>query len=246
MEMRSLTKSNGIIGTVVLGVALSGCNLTGIDNYDAPNAMLSGTVHFNGAPINLRSGGVELELWEPAFELRTKIPIYVDQTGAFSAMVFNGDYRLNTINNNGPWLNRTDTLSVQVRGNTQVDVPVQPYYVVQNPQVTYDAGAGAGGSVTASFQVGTVNASRQVEWVGLYVGTTAFVDRINRLVQLERTQAQLPADWATNPVSLTVALPANIRVTPSPEPRTHVFVRVGIKSAGLAEMIFSPLIKLAI
>ena len=247
MEMRSITQLTGTIGTVCLGLALTGCEaLTGIDNYDAPGSELSGQILHNGVPVQLRTGGVELELWEPAFGSREKIPIYVGQDGTFSAIVFDGDYRLNTIANNGPWLNRTDTLEISVRGDTQVDVTVQPYYVVQNPQITYNASGGPGGSVTATFNVSTVNPGRALEFVGLYVGTTSFVDRINRLVQLERPRAQLPTDWMTAPISLTVALPENVRVTQSPDPREHVFVRVGVKSTGLAEMIFSPLVKLPI
>ncbi len=245
--MRFLTRSTGTIGMVLLAITVAACGgLTEIDNYDAPNSMLSGHVMYNGSPVSLRTGGVQLELWEPAYENRDKIPIYVNQDGSFSALVFDGDYRLNTIDNNGPWVNRTDTIDVHVRGNTVVDVAVQPYYVVQDPQITYDSSDGPEGSVTASFRIANPNPGRDLEYVGLYVGTTAFVDRINRVAQLEVPRAQLPANWMTDPVTLNVKLPDNIRVTPSPAPREHVHVRVGIKVVGLAEMIFSPLVKLSI
>lgn len=233
-------------GAAILGMSLSACGLLDIDNYDAPSSMLSGTLLYDGQPVPVRTGGVELELWEPGWELNQKIPVYVAQNGTYSAMLFDGDYRLNTIANNGPWVNRTDTITIQVRGNTQVDVPVRPYYMVRNPQVTYDQNTGAGGTVNATFQIETVDGSRQLEWAALYVATTSLVDRTNRVVQLERPRAQLPANWETVPVTLSVALPANIRQTPSPQPRERVFVRIGIKSVGLAEMIFSPLIELGI
>jgi len=243
MAMKSF---NAWAGAAILGMTLSGCGLLEIDNYDAPTSLLSGTLLFEGQPVPVRSGGVELELWEPGWELNQKIPVYVAQNGTFSAMLFDGDYRLNTIANNGPWVNRTDTITIQVRGNTQVDIPVRPYYVIRNPQVTYDRNTGAGGTVNATFQIETIDGSRQLEWAAIYVATTSLVDRTNRVVQLERPRAQLPTNWATAPVTLSVALPANIRDTPSPVPRERVYVRLGIKSVGLAEMYFSPLIELGI
>jgi hypothetical protein len=48
------------------------------------------------------------------------------------------------------------------------------------------------------------------------------------------------------PITLGVNLPTGIRLRPSPEPRTHVYVRVGIKVTGIGEMIFSPVEKVAI
>jgi len=243
MAMKSFT---AWAGAAILGMTLSGCGLLEIDNYDAPSSLLSGRVHFDGQPVGLRTGGVELELWEPGWDLNQKINVYIAQDGSFSAMLFDGSYRINTIANNGPWVNRTDTITFDVRGNTQVDVPVRPHYVIRNHQVTYDRNAGAGGTVNATFQIDQIDGTRLLEWAAIYVATTSFVDRTNRVVQLERTRAQLPTNWATAPVTLSVALPANIRDTPSPVPRERVYVRLGIKSVGLAEMYFSPLIELGI
>ena len=125
-------------------------------------------------PVQLRTRGVELELWQPGFELNEKIPVYVAQDGTFSATVFDGEYRLNTIPNNGPWMNSSDTLDITVQGEAVVDIPVRPYFVVRDPQITHDPSAGgAGGTVRANFRVETVNTGRQVEWVGLYVGAYA-------------------------------------------------------------------------
>lgn len=242
--MKSITAWTG---AALLGMSLSGCtSLLDIDNYDAPSSMLSGRILFEGEPVAVRTGGVELELWQPEFELNTKIPVYVSQDGRFSAVLFDGDYRLNTISNNGPWVNNNDTILISVRGDTEVDIPVTPYFVVRNPQVTYDPNSGAGGTVNATFQISRIDAGRNLEFAGLYVATTSFVDRTNRVVQVERSRAQLPATWETAPVSLSIALPANIHVTPSPAPREKVYVRIGLKSVGLAEMIFSPLIEVEI
>jgi hypothetical protein len=74
--------------------------------------------------------------------------------------------------------------------------------------------------------------------VGLYVATTQFVDRINQSVRIERPRSQISSLAA--PITLNVALPANIHVTPSPERRDHVFLRIGVKTVGVAELLFSP------
>jgi hypothetical protein len=243
MAMKSF---NAWAGAAILGMTLSGCGLLEIDNYDAPTSLLSGTLLFEGQPVGVRTGGVELELWEPGWELNQKINVYVSQDGNFSAMLFDGDYKLNAIANSGPWVNTTDTINIQVRGNTQVNLPVRPFFVVRNPVVTYDPNTGAGGTINATFQIAEIEPGRVLEWAGLYVATTSFVDRTNRLVQLERTRAQLPATWPTAPVTLSLALPANVRDTPSPTPRERVYVRVGVKTTGFAEMIFSPLIEVGI
>jgi hypothetical protein len=245
----------------ILGIALaptillSGCdNIFGLDNYDEPDSMLSGRVVYDGQPVNVRTGGIELELWQPGFDLLTKIPVYVSQEGHYSAALFAGSYKLNAIRNQGPWLLTDDTVRVEVRGNTTADFPVTPFYLVANPTFNYVAASGVGadtvGNVRATFNIQTVvpeghDQYRQLEAVELYVAKTQFVDRTNREVQVNVARANLPAGWQTGtPVTLNVALPPRIRQTPSPAPRTHVQARVGIKVVGITEMIFSPVVEI--
>src|SRR5690606_36045642 len=100
MKLRALS---GI--ALVPTILLAGCdNIFGLDNYDEPDSMLSGRVVYNGQPVNVRTGGIELELWEPGFELETKIPVYVSQEGEYSAALFAGNYKLNAIRGQGPWV----------------------------------------------------------------------------------------------------------------------------------------------
>jgi hypothetical protein len=244
-----------IIGALLAPVLLAGCdNIFGLDNYAEPNAMLSGEVVFEGQAVGVRSNGVQLELWQPGpeFELNTKIPVYVDQNGSFSASVFNGDYELNLLPGNGPWLNNPTRIPVQVRGNTTVQVPVTPYYTIRSPAVTLNTGVNAPvGAIQGTFQIGQIDTSRNLEFVGMYVGTTAIVDRANGLsipnAQRERTLAALGGVANLgNPVTISVNLPAGIHLTPSPARRDHVFVRFGVKTVGVAELMFSPIFKVAI
>ena len=127
-----MKRSFSILASLALAASLAACEFGVFDNYDEPNALLTGRVVYQGSPVGVRSNGVQLELWQPGYDLNQKIPIYVDQDGSFSAMVFDGEYKLNLLAGNGPWVDIRDTLQVQVQGQTQVDVPVVPYYTIEN------------------------------------------------------------------------------------------------------------------
>src|SRR6476469_9520926 len=102
------------------------------DNKDAPQSTITGRVVYNGQPLQVKSNAVQLELWQNGYQLFTKIPVYVNQDGTFSAKVFDGTYKLTRLKGNGPWQDQTDTILVQVKNSTAVDVPVTPYFTVSN------------------------------------------------------------------------------------------------------------------
>jgi hypothetical protein len=225
--VNTVNRSSSILASLALAAAMAACEFGVFDNYDEPNALLSGRVVYQGTPVGVRSNGVQLELWQPSYELNQKIPIYVDQDGSFSAMVFDGDYKLNLLPGNGPWVDTRDTLQVQVRGQAQVDVPVVPYYTIGNASIAHSAG-----SVTANFDVGSVDDSRELDYVGLYVSTTNFVDRSNMTVGVERQRADIPT--LDDPISLSVDLTDELRE------RSDVYARIGVKTAGVDELLFTP------
>ncbi len=215
------------IGLLLL-FANSSCEL---DNYEPPSSTLSGTLVYNGDPVGLRSGGVQLELWQSGFALNTKIPVNVSQDGEFSASLFDGTYKLTFLAGNGPWVVSTDTIVVDVKGSTSVTVPVEPYYVVRNASIT-----GGGSQVSSTFNVEQINGSRALQWVGLYVGTTSILDNINN-----RLRVELPAESITSldePINIAVNLTAELSA------RSYVFARIGVKTSGVNEMLFSPVFKI--
>ena len=226
-----MKRSFSILASLALAASLAACEFGVFDNYDEPNALLTGRVVYQGSPVGVRSNGVQLELWQPGYDLNQKIPIYVDQDGSFSAMVFDGEYKLNLLAGNGPWVDIRDTLQVQVQGQTQVDVPVVPYYTIENPSISHAAGV-----VTTSFEVGSVDTSRELEYVGLYVSTTHFVDRSNMAVRTERDRADLTS--LDDPVSLSVELTDDL------QERADIYVRVGLKTEGVDELLFTPVQKI--
>lgn len=207
----------------VAAASITGCKK---DNYEAPASTLKGQVVYQDQPISLRSNGVQLELWQPGFELSTKIPIYVAQDGTFSASVFDGKYKLVRLLGNGPWINNTDTVDVNVNGATEVKVEVMPYFMIKNANM-----AQSGTNLTASFSLQQINNSLPLDGVTLYLGTTTIVDQVNNVATAVKPASQITD--LTQPITLTVAIP------PSLSAKGYLYARIGAKTAGVAELIYT-------
>jgi hypothetical protein len=213
-----------------LGLLAAGCKK---DNYSPPESQLTGRVLFQNEPVGVRGqGGVQLELWQRGEAFRNKISVSVTQDGTYSATLFDGDYKLTRLRDNGPWQNNTDSIDVQVRGNTVVDVPVQPYYVVRN--ATF---AKSGTAITASGLVSQAAAGRTVEAVTLFVNNTQFVDTNNSLVG-STTKSGTDLNNLTQPLTFSLALPSTAR--------NAVYARIGVKTQGVNELFYSPVQKITL
>ena len=203
------------------------------DNYDPPQSQLTGKVVFQGQSVGVRSNGVQLELWQPGFQLYTKIPVYVAQDGTFSAMLFDGDYKLTRLKGNGPWADNTDTIIVQVRGATAVDVPVDAYFIIKAETIQK-----SGSNITTTFSLQRGNTSKNLEDVRLYLGRTNIIDPNNNDAVVTKAASAI-AD-ITQPITLSVAIPASLAGN------DYVFARVGVKTAGVSELAFSIPLKIAL
>ncbi|KQS27760.1 DUF3823 domain-containing protein [Dyadobacter sp. Leaf189] len=203
-------------------VALSSCEK---DNRAEPKSELKGRIVYEGAPVGVRSNGVQLEIWQRGYQLFTKIPVYVNQDGTFSASLFDGNYKLVRLRGNGPWVDNTDTIDVELRGTKELDVPVKPYFVFQND--VYSKGEG---KVSATFNLKQVDNSRTLERVNLYVGTTTIVDPNNNAVNVQEIAANITD--LSKPITLTATL------SPTLAKREYVYARIGVKTSGVGEMLF--------
>jgi hypothetical protein len=215
--------------TLVLALAsLAGCKY---DNQEPPKSFITGQVVYNGQPVGVRSNNVRLELWQPGYALFQKVDIHVAQDGSFSANVFDGDYKITRLRGNGPWADQTDTIDVQLRGNATVEVPVTPYFVIKNPDLKKN-----GSAIEATFTVEQVHTSGNLEAVHLYLGNTVIVDQNNNT-----GSARLAAGAVdlSQPVTLSAAIPA-----PTGGARSYVYARIGVKTAGVAEQIYSTPVKI--
>jgi len=202
------------------------------DNYDAPESMLTGKVVYEGQAIGVRTNEVQLELWQHGYELFTKIPVYVAPDGTFSARLFDGNYKLTMLVGSGPWLTRTDSIDVKVQGNTIVDFPVTPYSFVRSANYQRN-----GSTITATANVQSVSQVNALESVNFYIFSTALVDNVNKTAE-----AIVPAASITNlsGVTTNIAIPATLSSLDA------VYVRVGVKTAGVAALAFSPAERIAL
>lgn len=209
------------------------------DNYDAPSSALKGRLLYNSEEIGLEYDRVFLELYQPGFGKKGAIAASFAQDGSYSALLFDGNYKLIIPNGQGPfqWNQHTtgvnDTLSVAVNGSQTLDLQVIPYYLIRN--AVYKA---SGTELTATFradQIITGNAAKNIERINLYVNKTQFVSGSDQIANTE-----LSGNAITDPaaLSLKVTVPA---IVPA---QNYVFVRIGIKIEGIEDMIFSPLQKI--
>lgn len=205
-----------------LGLLAAGCSK---DNIKPPTSQLSGRITYQNQPLNVRGGGsVQLELWQRGEFFRNKIPVYVAQDGSYSATLFDGDYKLTRLRDNGPWQNQSDSITVQVSGNTVVDVPVQPYFTIGTTTITK-----SGTNVTASVQVNKIG-TRNLDGVVLYLGYTQFVDVSNQAAATTKAAADITD--LTKPISLTAGIPSSAKGS--------IYARVGVRIQGVNELIYSP------
>ena len=194
------------------------------DNRTEPKSVLKGRIVHDGQTIGVRSNGVQLEIWQRGYQLFTKIPVYVNQDGTFAASLFDGNYKLVRLRGNGPWVNNTDTIEVELRGTKELDVPVNPYFVFKND--TYSKGEG---KVSATFTLQKVEATGVLERVNLYIGTTTILDPNNNAANVQQLAA---ATDLTKPITLTATLSAALAG------RDYVYARIGVKTSGVGEMLF--------
>lgn len=169
----------------------------GLDNYDEPKSLLTGKVVYDGQSIGVKGTGstVQLELWQPGYDLYTAIPVYVTQNGSFQAELFNGDYKLVSKSGSGPWVNSLDTVEVVVKGNTTCEYPVTPFYTITNENFSLN-----GNVLTATFQINAVAGTQQLERAILVINKTGFVDET----------AQIAREDLLNPGTGTVTMTINL------------------------------------
>jgi hypothetical protein len=202
-------------------MALTGCEY---DNYDPPTSILSGRVMYQNEPVGVRSNGPQLELWQDGYALSAKIAVLIDQDGNYSACLFDGDYKLVRLAG-APWENRTDTIPVTVKGNTVVDVPVTPYFVIRNATFQKE-----GDRITATFTIEKVSASANLSLARLYLGKTVITDQNNNVANATLNVADIVLGQT---VSLSVSVPAGIAAA------DYLFARIGVQTAGIGELYYS-------
>lgn len=208
------------------------------DNYEEPKSQLSGTFHYKGEAIQVQYDQVPLEIYEYGFGKVGPINGTLTPEGTYSHLLFNGEYKLVVRPGQGPFYwpqtgGKADTLSLNITGNTVRDIEVEPYYMIRSPQTSI-----ASNVVTGKFRIEKIITdarAKNIEMATLFINKTQFVSVSDNI---GRTNITGSAITDPNNVTLTVTVP-----TMSPT-QNYVFARIGVKSVGVEDWIFSPVQKI--
>lgn len=221
-----------IFSVALIAAMLSSCEK---DNYAPPGSKLTGALMYNGDSIGVQYDQVTFQLYQYGFGKVAPIEGRFAQDGSLNALLFNGDYKFIIPNGQGPFLwkqtssGAPDTLNITMNGNQTVNIEVTPYYMIRNAQIT-----GSGGVVTATFaaeKIVTDANAKDIEKVTLYINSTQFVSEAS-----SKAKTDLSGDDITDPNNITLSV-----TVPDISNQNYVFARIGLKIAGVEDMIFSPL-----
>ena len=224
------------------------------DNFEPPKSAFEGRVVYKGEPLLMQSASntdvnnnsdfpVFLELWQQAYNNRSSIRVPIKQDGSFSALLFDGEYKLIVPNGQGPFLwkrtdkNTPDSLTISMQGSKTMDIEVTPYYMVRTPQFSV-SGRKVSGSVKLEQVITDATNAKTVERVSLYANKTQFVDAGNNIIKADLAGTAIK-DLAN--VTLTTGDVGSI--VPS---QNYVFVRIGLKITGVEDMIYTPVQKVTL
>ncbi len=209
------------------------------DNYDAPSSSFTGRIVYQGEPIQVEYDRVPFELYEYGFGKVGPINGTITPEGGFSHLLFDGEYKLVIREGQGPFLwpqtgGKSDSITVNIKGNTVLDIEVEPYYMVRSPQFAH-----AAGKVTGSFKVEQIITdaprAKDIEKAALFINKTIIVSNDNNVGRTEINGAGITDP---NNISLEVTIPT---LTPT---QNYVFARIGVKAVGVEDWIFSPVQKI--
>lgn len=217
-----------IFAVILLAVCLTGC---GVDNYDAPKSQLKGQISYNGKALQVRGtgGAVQLQLYQDGYQKTDPITVYVGQDGSFSAMLFDGQYKLKTRSGNGPWKSMTEPIIVDVKGGANVNLELTPYFTIADEQLNVTAD-----SYTATFNVAAVAEGAQISRVSLLLSKTQFCDEQNNILRKDFS------DVAPGTITRTVSLTGNATVAAA----KAVYARVGVLAKGADQAIYSSVVRI--
>lgn len=212
----------------VIFTLLSLLTSCGLDNVDAPESKIQGKISYNGTSIGVKGTdeAIRLQAYQDGYELKTPFEIFVKQDGTFEATVFDGVYKIVCRDNNGPWLNSRDTVTVTVKGSTTFEYPVTPYFLIENENIALN-----GNTLEASCIVKKIAGDKAIERVMLLLSKTSFVDDV---CQIARKDIEKPEAGQMN---LSMDISQNMS-------EKALFGRIGVKVDGVGDAIYSTIVRL--
>lgn len=216
------------------------------DSYDPPSSSFTGKITYQGNPIGVKSStsgtnNVFFELWQSGFGKNGAITVPISQDGSFSALLFNGTYKLIIPKAQGPFMSLTntdtnsDTIPLVINGNKTMNIEVMPYYMLSNAAFTLGKDSIATGTCKLQKIITNANA-KDIEYVALYVNRTAFVDEDNQIASASVNGGSI-TDLSN--IKLTTKIPTTITNISSGN-QGYFFARIGVKISGVEDLLYSP------
>tara|TARA_R110002050_G_scaffold286121_2_gene436358 strand:- start:144862 stop:145572 length:711 start_codon:yes stop_codon:yes gene_type:complete len=203
-----------------------------IDNFDEPQSFLAGNVVYNGTPVQVGINEVGFELWQPGFGKSGAIGVPLNEDGSFSSRLFDGNYKLVFVGGQGPFrtnvvnAQQLDTIFVDLKGDTSINIEVTPYFTFNSAQLTV-----SGNTINASCQLSKIISDATVENMTLFINKTQFVSNNN-----DFNIAQSNSD----DVSDITNIDASVEIPELDTTQDYIFARIGVKIAGVEDLLFSP------
>ena len=157
------------------------------------------------------------------------ISVFVGQDGTFSALLFDGEYRLTTRDGNGPWVNNHESVTVNLKGHTEVNLEVTPYFMISNEQLSV-----TGSAMNASFMINRIVPDAKISRVMLLLSKTQFADDVNNLYRQDFS------DVVPGSVNLSADISGNTEIVKA----KALYARVGVLANGADQAIYSPVVRL--
>ncbi len=201
----------------------------GFDNYDEPQSKLTGKVTYNGQPIYLSHGTLSMNLYQEGYDKNGPIPVYLNKDGEFTALLFDGEYRLQSAAGTAPWVDIEDAIQITVKGDTEKSIEVTPYFMISDVTIALN-----GTEVKALCNVAKVAEGKTARQIFLCVNNTPFVSDYSYNYLLRKNQ--MPVAIGGNSLSLDISeiLDSN----------KSLYARIGVQISGISECIYSETIQI--
>ncbi|RYF44977.1 MAG: DUF3823 domain-containing protein [Chitinophagaceae bacterium] len=207
------------------------------DNYDAPSSTLTGRLMYQGTPVEVEHNQVSFDLFEYGFGSLGPIGGTFQQDGSYSHLLFDGDYKMVIRPEQGPFVinaaGKVDSISIQLRGNQELNIEVVPYYMIRNAQITGNAT-----TANATFNLDKIISGtdeRAIDRVVFFINKTTFVSANDQIASTTIQGADLTSMTG---ITMSVPIPS---ITPT---QNYVFGRVGVKIAGVEDWLLSSVVRI--
>lgn len=208
---------------------LAGCSY---DNYDAPKSLLSGRAVYEGEAVSVRTNALRFSLYQDGYDFMSEIPAYIAQDGSFSASLFDGEYKLVRMAG-APWeAPQSDTIRITVKGNTHVDIPVTPFFTINNASFRRNEN-----KIAATFTINQRVEYASLRSVSVYLGKGVLTDNNVR-------EAHISLDL--NNVVVGEPKTVEIEIPSSLQNASSVYARVGVQSNQANEFCYTQVERIAL